>query len=185
MFCFVLFSFVCALHIWKIIPCENDLGESFIIILIRWFYYVTWLLLNLCSPAGDTWPSTVWLNQDRTASTSIINNPKNLTGWQFSFTIHVPHQLAELADVDSTSASTSLVTRTEEVQGKSHTTFHISFAKSSRMDMPKSKWGKQMQSFHGQERGELEYLWIIQKITTLTKAQSLSDHLRSLYQVDS
>ena len=45
------------------------------------------------------------------------------------------------------------------------------------MDMPNFKGDREMQSFRlCQERGELEYLWIIQKITTLTKAQALRDH---------
>lgn len=45
------------------------------------------------------------------------------------------------------------------------------------MGMPNFKGDREMQSFRlWQERGELEYLWIIQKITTLTKAQALRDH---------
>lgn len=57
------------------------------------------------------------------------------------------------------------------------TSSHILFAKLSHMGMPNFKGDREMQSFRlCQERGELEYLRIIQKITTLTKAQALRDH---------
>ena len=92
----------------------------------------------------------------------------------------MPHfQLAESAAVDSISTYTSLATKIEKIRGESH---HILFARLSHMDMPNVKGDREMQSFHLCQNicKYSEYLRIIQKITTLTKAHAPKDH-----QVDS